>query len=311
LLLEDNPAVSSGKNFSRPGVEFLQMLRSAEKLVVVALAVGVAMPISAQTRGAGKSSRTKPHPAAVRQQAPAPQVAAPSPVIQEPPPVPLRPEQMPPTSPQVTLQDNQLTIVADNSTLSSVLAAVRARTGARLEMPPDVASDRVAVRLGPGDPRDVVSALLQGSRFDYILLGSETDPDALSQIILTRRTGPAGAAPAMASSVPGVRPTAVAPPPPPPPMPEEEETAEPEPEPAPQPQPQAPAVVSPMTPPLGRPEIAPTAPAQEESQTPGQPSTAPQVKTPEQLLQELQRMRQQQQQNQQPQPENPQNPPPQ
>ena len=100
---------------------------------------------------------------------------------------------MAPVPPRVTYQNGQLTIVAQNSTLSSILSAVRARTGAQIEMPPDTANDRVAADLGPGNPRDVLAALLQGSRFDYIVMGSPTDPDALAQVILTPHAGSGGA----------------------------------------------------------------------------------------------------------------------
>jgi len=244
------------------------------KFVALALLAGLAVPLFAQSKAARKRRR-QPKPAAMREQTqPAPAAT--------PPPAPLRPEQMPPSPPLVTYRDGQLTISADNSTLSSILSAVRARTGASLDIPPDAARDRVAVRLGPGDPRDVLSELLQGSRFNYILLGSEDNPDGLSQIILTPRSGAAGAAPAVAAGAPS-------------PPSEEDDTGEAEPQPAPQ---------FPMQrPPAAQPEIAPTPPEAQQ-----QPQGEPQVKTPEQLLQELQRMRQQQMQPNRPAPGRPQPP---
>ena len=89
--------------------------------------------------------------------------------------------------PQVTYQDNQLTIVAPNSTLADILRAVHKQTGAEIEIPS--APDRVVTRLGPGPARDVMADLLNGSRFNYILLGSPEDVNALSRIVLVAKSG--------------------------------------------------------------------------------------------------------------------------
>lgn len=74
-------------------------------------------------------------------------------------------EQTPPTPPQVTRNNGQLTIVARNATLSQVLHSVQSLTGASIEMPSDAASERVVGQFGPGVPRDVLNALLNGSKF--------------------------------------------------------------------------------------------------------------------------------------------------
>ena len=114
--------------------------------------------------------------------APAPVVAAPT-----PPPAPAVPPTLmnqAPVSPTVTLHEGLLTIDAPNSTLSEVLSGVRRATGAVLEgISP---SDRVAVKLGPGSPREVVAALLQGTPYDYLILGSDHDPDAVTRILLSQ-----------------------------------------------------------------------------------------------------------------------------
>jgi len=208
-------------------------------------------------------------------------------------------------APQVTYQNGQLSIVAQNATLSAILSAVRARTGAQVEMPPDASSDRVAAQLGPGNPRDVIASLLQGSRFEYIVLGSANDPNLLSQVVLTRRvapaTGPGGAGQTTASpgGVPQQNPGLFRGAPPPDINAEEEE-----PEPVPQPEPApVPAAVNPQVQPgLVQPgppgAMVPPVPGPENPQAPGQT-----IRTPEQLLQELQRMQQQQQQQQPRQPQ--------
>ena len=90
--------------------------------------------------------------------------------------------------PQVTFQNSQLTIVAPNSTLADILRAVRKQTGAEIEIPP--APERVVTRLGPGPARSVVAELLNGSRFNYILLGSPSDDSVLTRVVLVAKSGP-------------------------------------------------------------------------------------------------------------------------
>jgi len=110
-------------------------------------------------------------------------------------PVPAIPlDSIAPTAPQVTYQNGQLTIVATNSTLGDILKAVRKQTQAEIEIPE--AKERVVTHLGPGPAREVIAALLNGSRFNYVLLGSPLDATALTRVVLVAKTGPdnAGAA---------------------------------------------------------------------------------------------------------------------
>lgn len=101
------------------------------------------------------------------------------------PPLPA-PAQTPPRAPIVAYQNDQLTILADNATLSSILQMVGERTGARLALPVG-ADERVFGRWGPGPAREVLSALLNGSRFNYVMLGSAADPNGLAQIVLSAK----------------------------------------------------------------------------------------------------------------------------
>jgi hypothetical protein len=98
---------------------------------------------------------------------------------------------MPATPPKVSYQNGMLTIVAHNSTLGDILRDVHKLTGATIDVPPN-ATERVVTRLGPGAPRDVLASLLNGSTFNYVMLGSSSDPAALASIVLTAK--PAGGA---------------------------------------------------------------------------------------------------------------------
>ena len=83
---------------------------------------------------------------------------------------------MPALPPQVHYSRGQLTIVAENSTLADILAAVRSQTGAQVDVPPS-ATERVVAHLGPGPTRDVLTALLNGTHFNYVMIGSPAHPD--------------------------------------------------------------------------------------------------------------------------------------
>lgn len=218
---------------------------------------------------------------------------APAAETPQPPPAPLTPEKMNPTPPQVTYQDGLLTIDARNSTLSQVLRAVQARTGASVEMPSSAANERVMMQVGPGRPRDVLNTLLNGSKFNYIILGMTDNPGGVQKVILITRQNAAATVNTAQSSVPGHAQPQYQPPPDEP-QDEEMPPAEAEADNPPQyPQPvQMPGRFRPGQVPMPSPDINPS-PAQDSGNPPNG------GKTPEQLLLELQNMQQQQQQYQQ------------
>lgn len=102
-------------------------------------------------------------------------------------------DQIPPTPARVSFQGGLLAISAQNSTLGEILREVRKLTGASIEIPPGSgANERVIVNLGPGAPRDVLVRLLNGSSFDYVMLGSNSDPAAVSSVMLMAKPSAAG-----------------------------------------------------------------------------------------------------------------------
>jgi hypothetical protein len=130
--------------------------------------------------------------------------------VQPPPPLPSGPtgpvQQIPldsiaPVPPQVSFQHGQLTIVAPNSTLGDILKAVRKQTGAEIEIPP--ATERVVTHLGPGPVREVVADLLNGSRFNYVLLGSADDSSLLTRVVLVAKSPDTGNPNTMQAGQPG------------------------------------------------------------------------------------------------------------
>jgi hypothetical protein len=109
-------------------------------------------------------------------------------------------DQIPATKANVTFEGGLLTISAQNSTLGEILRDVRRLTGASIEIPPgSAASERVVTHLGPGAPRDVMAGLLNGSSFDYVMLGSNSDPRAVSSVVLIAKSSSSGDNPTAAS----------------------------------------------------------------------------------------------------------------
>jgi hypothetical protein len=190
------------------------------------------------------------------------------------PQVPL--DAIPAVAPTVSYQDGMLTIVAPNSTLGDILRGVRKRTSADIDIPAN-ANERVATHLGPGPARQIVAELLNGSRFNYILLGSPQNSNLLVRVVLVAKTGPDNPTPpALPATNAAGQPNAG--------NPEAEAPEEPA-------------------------EETPDQSAADADQQPP-PGDQPGVKTPQQLLQEMQQRQLQMQQGQQGQPAQPPSYPP-
>jgi hypothetical protein len=102
-------------------------------------------------------------------------------------------DQIPATRATVSFEGGLLTISAQNSTLGEILRDVRKLTGASIEIPPGSGvGERVVTHLGPGAPRDVLAGLLNGSSFDYVMLGSSSDPTAVSSVVLMAKPSSLG-----------------------------------------------------------------------------------------------------------------------
>jgi hypothetical protein len=247
-------------------------------VVLVALSAG----LFAQTRPVMKKGKAKAKPVPVVQ---VPTLPPPSEVA----PAPLTLAQKPAVPPKVQYQNSQLTILAENCTLGDILRAVRQQTGAEVDLPPN-ATERVVANLGPGPSRDILTKLLNGSSFNYVMLGSPTDPNDVRHVILTSKSGGDTGAVANNMPQPGFNGRTPLNPPQngpmvtggaPPDASNDDDAAENS---ASDDQPQA--------------EDQPAADGQGGDQA-GQPANGQGVKTPEQLLQELQRQQQMQQQQQQ------------
>ena len=150
-----------------------------------------------------------PHPqepgSSDSQSAPAPNPAQPDADVKNPaaPPAPAAPAlppsllDKPPQPAKVVLAGGQLSVEADNSSLHAILDAVQSTSGMTVD---GFGKDqRIFGHYGPGNPRDILSSLLEGAGYNILMVGA-TDSGAPRTLILTDRSN---APPALASSEPG------------------------------------------------------------------------------------------------------------
>jgi hypothetical protein len=88
---------------------------------------------------------------------------------------------------EVSYKDGLLTIRSNKASLSEVLYAVHRRTGADIAVPAGAEQERVAADIGPGPAAEVLAHLLNGSRFNFLILNSASDPRVLDRVILSPR----------------------------------------------------------------------------------------------------------------------------
>jgi AMIN domain-containing protein len=86
----------------------------------------------------------------------------------------------------VSFQQGLLQIHAQRATLAEVLFEVQKKTGAEIPIPSGAEQEMVAADLGPASPRDVLAALLTGSRYNFVFIDNERD-HSLQKAILSLR----------------------------------------------------------------------------------------------------------------------------
>jgi len=225
---------------------------------------------AAQGPAHATSQASKAHKAAkTAKQAPAPETPP-------PPPMPNWPVNESPSRASVTWDSHGLRIEASNSSLQQILKDVSVETGSKVEgMVPD---QRVYGSYGPGQARDVIAQLLQGSGYNVLLAG-DLGSGAPRQIVLSPRRAGAGSSANPESPAQDNNPDDE--------IPDNTEVEE-----QPQPPPQQPIPMQP-NPNQGRPGFGPNGP----------------IRTPQQVMEEMQRQQLLQQQQQQQQDNQPGNPP--
>ena len=219
-----------------------------------------ALPLAAQS---GSAPATRPAAAA-----PATSALPPTqPTTSLPPPTPA---QLPPSHAEVTYTGGALFVSASNSSLNQILREISRETGIKISG--GVADERVFGQYGPDAPAQILSALLDGTGSNMLLIHGDGDTPA--ELVLTpRQGGPTPPNPNAHTFDDASEPHTIS-------------TSEPsEPHPAEQPSPDQgrPAANPPVTP-------GTTSPAANDSSQPQSPNG---VKTPQQIYDQLQKLRQQ------------------
>jgi hypothetical protein len=88
---------------------------------------------------------------------------------------------------EVSFQDGLLSIRAYKASLSEVLFAVHQRTGAEVAISAGAEQEQVVADIGPAPAPEVLARLLNGSKFNFLILSSASDPRMLDRVILSPR----------------------------------------------------------------------------------------------------------------------------
>ena len=101
-------------------------------------------------------------------------------------------QRLPPPLVLAVYQEGALSITAEDATLPEIFDSVRQSTGAAIDAP--ATEERMSVHLGPQPPVQVIAALLEGTPFNYAILGGTGPADRVLRIIVMPK--PVGAPPA-------------------------------------------------------------------------------------------------------------------
>jgi hypothetical protein len=94
----------------------------------------------------------------------------------------------PPPILDVHFQNGVMSVHAERTNLAAVLTEIRKQTGGDIAIPAGAEQEPVIAKLGPAPARDVITALLNGSRYNFVMIGWDSG-SSLSRLILTPKGG--------------------------------------------------------------------------------------------------------------------------
>jgi hypothetical protein len=102
-------------------------------------------------------------------------------------PATMAPAATPEPTATVRYAQGQLTVTSQNASLGTVLKLISTKTGAAIDLAPELQNEPVVAQIGPSPVRDVMSALLDSPKIDYIIMGSGAADGGLQRILVRRR----------------------------------------------------------------------------------------------------------------------------
>ena len=104
----------------------------------------------------------------------------------------------------VHFANGRLSISAERASLDQILKEVQRQTGTEITVPPGAAQEQIVTNIGPLPIREALVSLLNGSRFNFIMVDSEREPGKLKSVILSYRGNGGVSQPAIAAPPPPV-----------------------------------------------------------------------------------------------------------
>ncbi len=136
---------------------------------------------------ATQTNAFRPAPPVAQPVAPQP---APTSIASVPAAIP-QPVVSPASSPEPTAAVNytqgQLTVVSQSASLGTVLKLISAKTGAVIDLAPELQNEPVIAQIGPSAVREVMTALLDSPKIDYIIMGSGNVSGGMERILVRTR----------------------------------------------------------------------------------------------------------------------------
>ncbi|HTC64661.1 MAG TPA: hypothetical protein VK709_17605 [Candidatus Saccharimonadales bacterium] len=88
----------------------------------------------------------------------------------------------------VIYERGELTITAENVSLSNILSALHTVMGTEIDLPAVATDEKIWVHLGPGPARKIVTDLLSNTDLNYVIQGSPKDLNGIQSVMLSVRT---------------------------------------------------------------------------------------------------------------------------
>jgi hypothetical protein len=99
----------------------------------------------------------------------------------------MSPASTPEPTATVRYAQGQLTVTSQNASLGTILKLISAKTGAAIDVAPELQNEPVVAQIGPSAIQDVMSALLDSPKIDYIIMGSGADGGLQRILVRTRQ----------------------------------------------------------------------------------------------------------------------------